>query len=340
MRDGVVAAPDERRPRLSVAVVAPDARVPDARCRAALDAACARIPGCERIVVLPVHAADADLDAARAVGATQPDVRVLRVADGSSFAATANAALDAARGAIVWLLRSDVEVAPDAAEHLLAAFDANPWLGVAGPALRSSGGAPLPGGGAAPGSRTLLLLELGVAAACGRAPGRLRVADDARVPAVEVDWVADAALALRRAAWLRTGTLDTRLRACAPAADLCLRARTRGWQVGIVPGAIVTRHDPSATERRAATRAARDGAAPALDDVVRLASRHHGATYARRVRRLLLAGAALRHVLRRAATPFVQTSRAAGWRRDTAALAAELAALRGLDPASLDGRSP
>lgn len=316
---------DAVRPRLSIVVPLHGDVERASRCFRALDAACASLPGCERVLV-----DDASADgAADAIVAEHRDVRVVRLAEPQGFTVAANAGLAAARGEIVWLLHADTEVAPDAARRLLDAFDANPWLGVAGAALTAADGTPRASGGVVPGARGLLLLDAFVAALLGRTPGARRARPGAtRTQTIERDWVSSAALALRRETLLRTGPLDPAFRVHGQDADLCLRARALGWQVMLVAGARVVHREASLAARRSLAMADGRHADPPWTDAVRLVAKHRGAALARRVRRALLAGAALRVALSCATTPFVPPSSREHRRRETEALAASVAALR------------
>lgn len=325
-------APDAARPRLSVVVPTHGDAAATARCFRALDAACASVADCERILV-----DDASGDGtAEAIVAAHGDVRVVRILEPQGFTAAANAGLAAARGEIVWLLHADTEVAPDAAGRLLGALDGCPWLGVAGAALVAPDGAARVSGGSVPGARTLLVLDAFVEALLGRLSGTRQLAStDASAKPVEVDWVSGASLALRRAALERTGLLDPAFRVHGQDADLCLRARALGWQVMLVPRARVVHHEASAAAHGRLAAAEGRHVEPPWPDVVRLVVKHRGVATARRVRAAFVAGAALRVALRRAALPFVAAPRRAEWRRDTEAAVAALAGLRRLDLAGL-----
>lgn len=327
-------APDTPRPRLSIVVPAHGDAGRTARCFVALDATCARVPDCERILV---DDASGDGTADAILGAHH-DVRVVPLAEPQGFTAAANAGLAAARGEIVWLLHADTEVDPDAAVQLLVAFDAKPWLGVAGAALVAADGTPLASGGVVPGARALLVLGAGVAALLGRVPGvrRIPVAPASAKP-IEVDWVSGASLALRRETLLRTGPLDPAFRVHGQDADLCLRARALGWQVMLVPDARVVHHEASSVARRNTAAAEGRHVEPPWTELVRLVVKHRGPALGRRVRAALIAGALLRIALRRAASPLVAASRRTIRQRETDALSAAVAALRRIDPATLAG---
>lgn len=330
--DSAAGTSDPPPPPLSVVVPTHDTRALTLRCFEALAAACAGVPGCEWILV-----DDASRDGtAEAVVAAHPAVRVIGLAGPQGFTAAANAGLEAARGEIVWLLNSDTEVERGAVVALLGAFERNPWLGVAGAELVAPDGTPRWSGGATPGLRWLFVLGTGVAGLLGRVPGWRYVKHAGATAGVEVDWVSGAALALRRAVWLRTGALDARYRFYGQDVDLCLRARALGWQVMIVPGVRVLHHEGATIGRRSGTVAERYHPALLWTDLVRLAAAHHGVAFARRARAALLVGAGLRLASRRVLRPLVPHDRRATWRRDTDALAAGVAALRELDPASAD----
>lgn len=316
------------RPPLSVVVPTHDTRELTLRCFAALAAACAAVPGCEWILV-----DDASRDGtAEAVAGAHPSVRVLRLDGPQGFTAAANAGLDAASGEIVWLLNSDTEVASGAVAALCDAFARNPWLGIAGAELVAPDGTPRWSGGAMPGLRWLFVLGTGVAAFLGRVPGWRRVKSTGAAAGVEVDWVSGAALALRRAVWLRTGALDESFGFYGQDVDLCLRARAQGWQIQIVPGVRVVHHEGATIGRHPGAVAATYNPALLWTDLVRLTVKQQGLAAARRARRALVTGATLRVLLRRFVQPLVPRARRAAFRRDTGALADGIAALRALDP--------
>ena len=298
-------------PRLSVVVPTHDTRALTELCFRALAAAAP--PSCELILV-----DDASSDGtAAAIARAYPGVRIVRLEGPQGFTAAANAGLAAATGEILLLLNSDTEVAPGALTTLLAAFAANPWLGVAGAELCAPDGTPRWSGGAAPGLRWLFVLGTGLAAVLGRLPGWRRVKQAGATAGVEVDWVSGAALALRREVWVRTGALDGRFRFYCQDVDLCLRARDLGWQVMIVPGARVVHHEGATIGKRGGAVAQRYHAELLWTDLVRLVAKRFGPRAARRARCALLTGATLRVLARRGVTPLLPRARRGAWRRDT-----------------------
>jgi len=312
-------------PRLSVVVPTHDTRELTRRCFHAL--AAARPPSCELVLV-----DDGSRDGtAEAVAREHPDVRIVRLAGPSGFAAAAGAGLAVASGEILWLLNSDTEVEPDAPCALLEAFDRNPWLGVAGAELRAPGGEPQWSGGRAPGPLWLFVLATGVAPLLARLPGWRRVKHAGAPAGVEVDWVSGAALAIRRDVWRRSAPLDDAFRFYGQDVDLCLRVRDLGWQVKILPGVRVVHHEGGTVGRRADALGGRSVPALLWPDLVRVVAKRSPAR-GRLARRALLAGAVPRLALRRAVGPLVPRARREAFAADTRALAAGVAALRAQSP--------
>jgi GT2 family glycosyltransferase len=192
-------------------------------CRAAREAA-------EVIVV-----DDGSSDGTAALLAAE-NVRVIRLEKNSGFAAAANRGVAAARGSIILLLNSDAVVQPGALQALLAAFDADPRLGIAGARLLNPDRSPQWSGGRTP----TLPWMIGVVSGAGHLARFFRRRRDEQR---EVDWVSGAAMAVRRAAW--SDLTDRYLFYCQDI-DLCLTARAAGWRVRVVEEARVV-HDLGGT---------------------------------------------------------------------------------------------
>lgn len=181
-----------------------------------------------------------------------PDVRIVRLESNRGFAAAANRGVGAARGRVIVLLNSDAVVEDGALRALLAAFDADPTLGVAGARLLNEDGTSQWSGGPTP---TLPWIA-GVVSGAGHLARFFRRGRDASSPR-EVDWVSGAAMAFRREVWTEAGPLNERFRFYCQDIEFCLRARDAGWRVRVVPEARVVhalgrtvardsplRHDP------------------------------------------------------------------------------------------------
>jgi GT2 family glycosyltransferase len=282
-----------------------------ASCRAALAAA----HGATEIIVVD----DASTDGTgELLAAELPDVRVVRLQTNMRFAGAANAGVAVARGAIVLLLNSDALVKRDALSALLAAFDANPRLGIAGARLIDADGTRQWSGGPMPTLAWLFVLAGGFAPMLPRRQG----AGDPHVA-----WVSGAAMAFRRAVWDVAGPLSEKYRFYAQDIEFCARARDAGWTVEIVEDARVV-HDGGATVRpwRGVAGLPHD---PTLlwPDFLTWSGNRHGPAWAASARILMCVAAFARIVARQARE---LTLRGDARRRSQSTTAVYVAALRQL----------
>lgn len=185
-----------------------------------------------------------------------PSVRIVRLESNSGFAPAANRGVTVARGRIIVLLNSDAIVEEDALRTILAAFDTDPALGVAGARLLNEDGTPQWSGGRTP----TLAWMIGVVSGAGRFAHFFRRRGPRKEHRQEclchkrlsmwhrhsclcsrndVDWVSGAAMAFRHEVWDAAGPLDERFRFYCQDIDLCLRARKAGWRVAVVENARV-----------------------------------------------------------------------------------------------------
>lgn len=261
-------------PRLTVIVPSHDT--------SALTLAC-----CE--AVLAAVAADAELivvdDASRdgtaqAIERHCPGVRVVRRDRNGGFSAAVNSGLAVARGEILLLVNSDATVDGRAVAALLAAFDADPRLGVAGAQLIEADGTPQWSGGREPTLAWMAAVVSGAGPVLGRARRRPAASADR-----DVDWVSGAAMAFRRAVLEAVGGFDERVRGYGQDLAFCLRARDAGWRVRIV-GAARVRHAMGAT--LAPGSRLRHDPAKLWPDLLDWGTRRHGPAWA------AVAGPALR----------------------------------------------
>jgi GT2 family glycosyltransferase len=240
-------------------------------------------------------------------------VLVLRHEAARGFTVSANDGLRRARGGVLLLLNSDTEADDDALTRLVAAFDADPGLGVASPMLLDPGGEPQWSGGTAPSLPWLFLLACGLPALLGSLPGYRRVRP---LRSGSADWVTGAAMGIRRQTWDEVGPLDARFRFYAQDLDFCLRARDAGWRVRLVGGARVV-HVGGATIgcRPGSVRGAWH---PGLlwSDLLLWADKRRGRRWALSASRCLFRGGRLRLIARAAVRPFVPRAARPGWSRD------------------------
>ncbi|MFN7941356.1 MAG: glycosyltransferase [Thermoanaerobaculia bacterium] len=271
-------------PRLSVVVPTRDTRELTIACLAAV----ASWPEAEEVVVVDDGGRDGTLDA---VERRFPSVARLANPVAEGFTRAANRGLAAAGGDLVLLLNSDTEVEPGGGAALLAAFAAEPRLGVAGALLHFPDGRPQWSGGREPGLAWFFALASGWA----RARDRLRFARRVRPVGGHggrvVDWVPATAMTLRRELLAELGPFDERFALYAQDLDFCLRARDRGWRVRVCAGARV-RH------RLGSTIATVEGRGPVAEerlrrDLLAWAEKRRGAAWAARVERALDLGTRL-----------------------------------------------
>jgi GT2 family glycosyltransferase len=176
---------------------------------------------------------------AEAVRRAAPAALLLRHEAPRGFTPAANAGLAAARGDTLLLLNSDAELRDGALAALVAAFAAEPGLGVAGARLFYPDGRPQWSGGRLPTVLWLFVLASGVGALRRRLPGAGSTAAGHAEP---VAWVSGAALAMRRAVWEGCGPLDQRYAFYGQDLDLCWAARRAGFRVAVVPGFTAVHH--------------------------------------------------------------------------------------------------
>lgn len=298
--------------RLSVIVPTRDTRELTRRCLATLEDAMAA--GAE-VVVVDDGSGDGT---AGAVRARFPAVLVLRHEAAQGFTASATEGLLSAHGDVLLLLNSDTEVEPAALSVLVEAFAADPRLGVASPRLLDPDRTPQWSGGAAPTLAWLFLLASGLPAALHGVPGyrRVRALRDSRG---RLDWVAGAAMAIRRRTWEEVGPFDTRFRFFAQDLDFCLRARSAGWRVRLVEEAKVV-HVGGATLGREPG-STRRGSHPGLlwTDLLLWAEKWRGPRWALAASRCLALGGHVRLLARAAVRPLLPSGRRVEWARDSEA---------------------
>jgi GT2 family glycosyltransferase len=162
-----------------------------------------------------------------------PAVRIVRLESNRGFAPAANRGVAAASGRIILLLNSDAIVDADALGAFLAAFAADPRLGVAGARLLNPDRTPQWSGGAAP----TLAWMIGVVSGAGHLARLVRRRSERMQR--DVDWVSGAAMAFRREVWDSAGPLDECFRFYCQDIEFCLRARDAGWRVAVIEKARV-----------------------------------------------------------------------------------------------------
>jgi GT2 family glycosyltransferase len=170
-----------------------------------------------------------------------PEVRIVRLKINRRFGAAANAGVAASKRTIILLLNSDALIDHVAVAALLAAFEADERLGIAGARLMDADRTPQWSGGPKP---TLLWMAVMASGIAGVLPRRKRAG-----VARDVAWVSGAAMAFRREVWSDAGPFNETYRFYAQDLEFCIRAREHGWDVRVIEDARVT-HGGGATLRQ------------------------------------------------------------------------------------------
>ncbi|MDP9231431.1 MAG: glycosyltransferase family 2 protein [Actinomycetota bacterium] len=190
------------------------------------------LDGGVEVVVLDNASEDGSAEAVRACF---PEVRVIAQEFRAGFGANHNTVIRATERRYVYLLNEDTTSDDWGFARLVAEMDAHPRVAALGPRLvypdgRHQGSAwrfPTP---------TVSLLGLPTL-------GRVGINQSTGTRLRSVDWVAGAALFLRREALDDVGLFDEGFFIYFEEVDLCLRVRQAGWDVGYFPGATVVHHE-------------------------------------------------------------------------------------------------
>lgn len=191
-----------------------------------------------QVVLVDNGSTDGSADAAEA---GFPSVRRLDLPHNPGFGAAVDAAAPTTTGDLLVVLNPDVVLAPDWLATVAAAFDADPYLGVAGSKLLFPDGRVQHAGGRL--IRPLMLAD-------HRYYGAADTADE-RDP-IDVDYVTGAAIAIRRAAFEAVGGFDEHFFLYFEETDLCARARAAGWRVRYLPTARAVHRESAVTGRESA----------------------------------------------------------------------------------------
>ena len=225
------------------------------------------------------------------------------------FAAANNQGFRQSAGRYVLLLNSDARVRLGALDAMLKFLDGHPEVGAAGPKLVNPDGSFQ----ASYASFPTLLSELGSITGLDRwwlgpnAPSPRPVAGEAPHA---VDWVAGAALIVRRAAVDEVGPLDEGYFLYSEETDWCLRLWRAGWPVWYLPQVEVI-HRAGASSRQQSTRSY----SLLYQSKLRFFSRHYGGAAALALRLAYLASALARLSLWKTLLLFPgRAARQPGWR--------------------------
>ena len=189
---------------------------------------------CEVIVV-----DNASTDDSAAIVASFPPVQLIQLRENVGFSAGNNAGIRATGSELVLLLNNDTIVPAGAIDRLVAALDARPDVGIAGPRLVDDRGAAELSFGPmiSPIGELRQKIVTGLHAR-GVGPVTAWVERATRRERT-VDWVSGACLLVRRAAGEQVGWLDERFFLYTEDVDFCAAIRAKGWRVLFTPAAEI-----------------------------------------------------------------------------------------------------
>jgi GT2 family glycosyltransferase len=227
-------------PDLSVVVVSWRTRDLTLACLRSIDSAIAR--GEARVETVLVDNASGD-GTPEAVRREHPAARVVENARNLGFAAGCNVGLAHCSARYVLFLNPDAEAARGALPALVRFLDEHEEAGAVGCRLVTSSGEPQFSAGRFLTPLNQFAEVTGLSRFSASEALRRSYDEEAlRGDAVEVDWLAGACLAVRRAALDEVGSFDERFFMYGEDEDLCYRLRAAGWRVYLLPG-VAVRHE-------------------------------------------------------------------------------------------------
>ena len=206
-----------------------------------------------------------------------PEAEVRIAAGNLGFAAGVNALIERSTAPWLLVLNSDAWPEPGALGRLVAAAEADPRVAAVAPRLETPDGELEESTHPFPSLRVAALSAIGLRRI-------VQWPHDAGRP---VDWAIGAALLLRREAIDDVGGFDERYFMYAEDLDWCWRARRRGWEIRLEPGAVV-RHVGNVSGAR---RFGAERDAVAIANAIRFYRGAHGPAAAGLWRALNAAGA-------------------------------------------------
>jgi N-acetylglucosaminyl-diphospho-decaprenol L-rhamnosyltransferase len=223
-------------PRVSAIVVSFNTREDTLRCLRSL----------RHNVPLPMEILVADNDSGdgtvEAIRQEFPEAIVLEMRANLGFAAANNRALDRASAPFVLLINSDAEVRPGAVEALVAALEAHPEVGLAGPRTLNADGTVQLSWGPALTPLNEWRQRRWIRGVASRDPRVLARVDALARREHRPAWVSGSCMLARREALRAVCGFDEGYFLYEEDVDLCARLRARGWEVLFVPTAEVVHH--------------------------------------------------------------------------------------------------
>ena len=173
-----------------------------------------------------------------------PGVRVIETGRNLGFAGGVNRGLAEATGRFLAVLNPDIEVRSGALDTLADFLEAHPETGIAAPKLLNPDGSVQYSCRRAYTLTTLLFRRTFLGRLFPNAAPLRRhlMLDYDHASPRAVDWVAGAALMVRREALLDVGPMDERYFLYFEDVDWCTRMQARGWLVHYVPDSVMVHH--------------------------------------------------------------------------------------------------
>ena len=244
------------------------------------------------VEIIAVDAASAD-GSVEMVRAEFPGVKLITSPENLGYTRGNNLGLRAAVGRYLLILNPDTEIVGEAIAQMLAYMDAHPRIGVLGPQLLN------PDHTIQSTRRRFPSLATGFFESTWFQPLAPRslldryFARDLPDDAIgEVDWVAGAALLVRREAYEQVGGFDEGFFMYSEEMDWCRRMKAAGWQVIYFPAARILHHEAKSSAQVPAATHIRFNTSK-----VRYFHKYHGALAAGALRWFLLGSFAFQLVL-------------------------------------------
>lgn len=173
-----------------------------------------------------------------------PKVKLIKNKENLGFAKGNNSALQKSRGKYLFLLNTDTVVKEGSIAKIVDFMGKNPQAGALGLKIFNPDGSPQPSVGIFYNLFSAFLMLFG-----GESLGFLRTSPS---EIKEVDWVAGAALVVRREILNKTGLLDENLFMYMEEVEWCYRIKKAGLKIFFYPGAQVIHYERASSSKSAA----------------------------------------------------------------------------------------
>lgn len=238
---------------LSVIIVSWNVRELLARCLESVQASLAQADFIGEIIVVDNASSDGSADMVRA---HFPQAVLLEPGTNLGYAGGNNLGLRHAQGRYVLILNPDTELVPDALSHLVQALDAQPSIGVVGPALLFPDGRHQSSRRRFPTALVGLVESTPLEFLFAASPllRDFRLLDHPDDQPQPVDWLVGAALVVRREVVEQVGLLDEAFFMYFEELDWQRRIKAAGWSIWYWPEARVVHHEGASSGQVVARR--------------------------------------------------------------------------------------